>query len=243
MHADAQPLRKRRLDGLARRETPVGRTLLLCACEDGRIHDGGNGQFDPVLPRTRYAPGQAPDGTALPTTGSVVPDPSARPHWLQMGCLADVGLVPQDDRHGRNRPAARMARTQALRVEPGGDLVHRQSVAGMETEDPAHDTGFAFVDLEAGTAGLGPADQTISVGCPREHVQRALTGTVDFAATRALGDLRALTFGNHRQDLAQQRSVGRAVVRLLNTAERRTASGEHLLQQDLMGKVAAQPVD
>ena len=65
MQADAQPLQERRLDGLAPRETPVGRTLVLRTCEEGGVHDGRNGQFDPVLPRACHAPGQAPDGAAL----------------------------------------------------------------------------------------------------------------------------------------------------------------------------------
>ena len=136
-----------------------------------------------------------------------------------------------------------MPRMQALLVEPAGDLVHLQPVADIEIEDPAHHAGFGFVDLEAGSACLGLPDQAVSVGRAREHVQRALAGTMDLAATRALGDLRTLVFGDHRQDLAQQHPVGCRVVRLLDAPDRRAGAGELLLQQDLVREVAAQPVD
>ncbi len=158
MHADAQSLQQRRLDGLAPRETPAGRTLLPRALEKGGVHDGGNGQFDPVLSRACHAPGQAPDGTALL---------SARTHRLQIGRLADAGFVPQDDSHGRDRPVPRMSRMRALLVEPAGDPEHLQPVADMEIEDPAHHAGFGLVDLEAGSACLGLPDQAVSAGRAR----------------------------------------------------------------------------
>ena len=95
-----------------------------------------------------------------------------------------------------------MAPAQALCVEPEGDLACFQPVTCIEIKDPAHHEGFGFVDFEAGSAGLGLADQAVSIGRPREYVQRTPTGTTDPAAARALNDLRGLVFGKHRQDLA-----------------------------------------
>ena len=137
----------------------------------------------------------------------------------------------------------RMARAYALRIEPGADLVHFQPVTHIKTKDPSNDAGFGVVDLEARPARLGLADQAISVRRTCEHVQRALTSTMDLAPTRTLCDERALVFGDHRQDLAQQHALGGGVVGLLDAHNLRTGAGELFLQQDLVGKVAAQPVD
>ena len=153
----------------------------------------------------------------------------ARTHGLQVGGFADIGFVPQNDGHGRARPMLRMTRAYALRIEPGADLVHFQPVADIEVVDPAHDARFGVVDLQACPACLGLANEAVSVGRARKHVQRALTGTMDLAPTRALGDLGALVFGDDRQDLTQQHALGRCVVGLLDARDRGAGAGELFL--------------
>ena len=243
MRADTKPLEKRLLGSLAYRKALIGRPLLLCTRKQCLVNDRGNGQLDPFLPRAGRAPDQAPHGATLLSAGAIVPGAFARTHALQVGRFPDVGLVSQNDRYGRAGPMPRMARAYALRIESGADLVHFQPLAHIELKDPAHHAGFGVVDLEARPAGLGLAEQAVSVRRSREHVQRALTGTMDLAPTRALGDLCALVFGDHRQDLAQQHAMRGGVVGLLDAHDLRTGAGELFLQQDLMGKVAAQPVD
>ncbi len=243
MHAHAKPLKKRRDDGPARREALVGSARPLGAGEERLVDDRGNRQFDPLLLRALPSPGQALDGALLLPASAVAPGRLARIRRLQVSRLADTGLVLQDDAQGRERPVPGVTRPHALCVKQGAGLAHLQPLVHMESEYPSHRAGLGRIDFKARAAGLALADQAVPVGRQRDHVQRTLPGAVDPAPTTALRDLRALVFGNHRQYLAQQHAGGRGIVRFLDADDRCAAAAELFLQQDLMGKVPAQPVD
>ena len=203
--AHAKPLEQRRIGRLARREAPILRPPPLCPREDGRLDDGRNGQLDPFLARAHGAPGQAPNRPRLAPAGTVAARRLARADGLQVGRPPHIGLVPQNDGDGRGRPALRMARPDTIRVQPPRHPMHLETLAHIlahiEVVDAAHDGRLGLVDFEPRTARLGLADQAITVGRSRDHVQRTLTGAVDLPAPRPFRDLRALVLGDGRQHL------------------------------------------
>ena len=135
-----------------------------------------------------------------------------------------------------------MARPNAFRVQPPRHRVHLETLAHVEVVDAAHDTRLGLVDFEPRAARVGLADQAMAVGRSRDHVQRTLARAVDLPAPRPLRDLRALVLGDGRQHLPQQHALRRRVVGFLDEDDPRALATELLLQQHLVGEVAAQPI-
>jgi hypothetical protein len=70
-------------------------------------------------------------------------------------------------------------------------------------EDRAHDVGLGLEDLHPRRPVRFGPDAAVAVGhLPEEHLAGA--GAVQLAAPVALGDLRALVFGDHALDLDRQ---------------------------------------
>ena len=117
---------------------------------------------------------------------------------------ADVGLVAQQALQRRGAPDRLAGRGRdAAVVEVVGDLADRAGVLDVGAEDLAHDLGLGLIDLHARRPARLGSDAPEAVGhLPEEHLAGA--GAVQLAAPVALGDLRALVFGDHTLDLDEQ---------------------------------------
>lgn len=122
------------------------------------------------------------------------------------------------------------------------DLADRLATVDVGAEDLAHDLGLGLEDLDPGRSALVGHDAAVAVGHLPE-ADLAGAGAVEFAAAVALGDLRALVFGDHALHLHQQRGL-----RVL--AERRAFEEPHLAlkplqlleDQHLVGVGAREPI-
>jgi hypothetical protein len=127
-------------------------------------------------------------------------------------------------------------------VQVVGDLADRRAVIDVGAEDRADDLGLGLIDLHArGAAGLcGDAPQAVG-DLPKEHVAGA--GAVQLAAPVALGDLRALVFGDHALDLDEQLGL-RIIARggSVEEAHRHAEALELFEDQHLVGVGAREPV-
>ncbi len=127
-------------------------------------------------------------------------------------------------------------------VQVVGDLADRAAVVDVVVEDRADDLGFWLVDLHVrGAAGPG-GDAPEAVGdLPEEHFAGA--GAVQLAAPVALGNLRALVFGDHALDLDEQ--LGLRIVAgggPVEEAHRHVEALELFEDQHLVGVGAREPI-
>jgi len=122
------------------------------------------------------------------------------------------------------------------------DLADRLAPVDVGAEDLAHDLGLGLEHLDPCGAALVGHDTAVAEGHLPE-ADLAGAGAVELAAPVALGDLRALVFGDHALHLHEQRGL-----RIL--AERRAFEEPHLApeplklleDQHLVGVGAREPV-
>jgi len=126
-------------------------------------------------------------------------------------------------------------------VQVVGDLAHRAVPVDVGGEDLAHGLGFGLEDLNLPAAVLGGC-ALVAVGHLPE-ADLAGAGAVELAATVALGDLRALVFGDHALHPDQQRGlwVG-SRSGALEEHDGHIESREFFKDEDLVGVGAREPV-
>ena len=122
------------------------------------------------------------------------------------------------------------------------DLTDRAAVLDVGAEDPAHDLGLGLVDHHVRGVPRLRSDPPVAVGhLPEEHLAGA--SAVQLAAAVALGDLRALVFGDHALDLDQQ--LGLRVIagrRTVEEADRHAEALELFEDQHLVGVGAREAI-
>ena len=116
----------------------------------------------------------------------------------------DVGLVAQQPPDGRH-PPHRLAgwRSNAVGVEPPGELPHGQACGHVVVEDAPDHLRFGLVDLKVRGASRPAGHPPVAVGrLPADDL--ADTRAPQLATPVALGDLGTLVLGDHPLDLGEQ---------------------------------------
>ena len=234
--ADEDPLQKRQLPGVARREARVAREQLLS--ERVLLLGDQRGHRDPL-------PVLGPDVLVGRPTGAPAPLPrqagrlrrSAGDAPSAERRLPGVGGVAQDRPHGRLVPARLSGpRRDALLAQRPRDLDDRLAIFDVAAEDLPDGRRFELVDLVERVGVLGFLDIPVAVGRVGEHRDRACPRAVQLPAAAALGDLRALVLGDHPLELAQQLILRRArALGLLREYDLDPAARELFDQQHLVG--------
>src|SRR5947209_11945081 len=106
----------------------------------------------------------------------------------------------------------------------------------------ADDIGFCLNDFVIGSRIIAPADVTIAIRHPAEHVDLTLMGTMTLATARAFQDLRPFILGDHALELHQQLVFRGWRLRRLEEDRLDTMTGKFLDQQNLIRIRPAQAV-
>src|SRR3984893_356401 len=169
--------------------------------------------------------------------------PSFSPLRFSEAGSASIGRVPEHSPHRRSFPSlVAAAGRDLLLVELTRDGANAESCARVPIKDCAHDFRFCFDALVIRGCRVSFLHVAVAVRRTAKHIDRALLGTMPFAAPRALRNLRSFVLSNHAWELDQQLIFCCGCGRRLQEDELDSVSRELLSQQNLIGIFAAQPV-